>query len=77
MIIKDYDFDECSSILDRLEEMCHMLNLQGMALGVQSLAGCLYNLYEENEALASRVSELENTRDMRDLETICQIHTPD
>lgn len=77
MIIKDYDFDECSSILDRLEEMCNMLGLHGMALGVQSLTGCLYNLYEENEALASRVSELENTRDMRDLETICQIHTQD
>ena len=77
MIIKDYDFDECSSILDRLEEMCNMLGLHGMALGVQSLTGCLYNLYEENEALADRVSELENTRDMRDLETICQIHTPD
>ena len=77
MIIKDYDFDECSSILDRLEEMCNMLGLHGMALGVQSLTGCLYNLYEENEALADRVSELENTRDMRDLETICQIHTQD
>ena len=76
-MIKDDEFDECASILDRLEEMCHMLGLHGMALGVQSLAGCLYNLYEENEALASRVSELENTRDMRDLETICQIHTPD
>lgn len=77
MIVKDYDFDECSSILDRLEEMCHMLNLQGMALGVQSLAGCLYNLYEENEALSDRVVELEQGIASHELEIICQTHVPD
>jgi hypothetical protein len=77
MMIKDYDFDECSSILDRLEEMCNMLGLHGMALGVQSLAGCLYNLYEENEALSDRVVELEQSIASHELEIICQTHIPD
>jgi hypothetical protein len=76
-MIKDYDFDECSSILDRLEEMCHMLGLQGMVLGVHTITGCLYNLYEENEALASRVAELEAGIAARELEVICQTHIPD
>ena len=43
-MIKDDEFDECASILDRLEEMCHMLGLQGMVLGVHAITGCLYNV---------------------------------
>jgi hypothetical protein len=76
-MINEYDLDESASILDRLEEMCNMLGLHGMVLGVHVITGCLYNLYEENQALKSRVAELENTRDARDLEVICQIHIPD
>jgi len=76
-MINEYDLDESASILDRLEEMCYMLGLHGMVLGVHVITGCLYNLYEENQALKSRVAELENTRDARDLEVICQTHIPD